>query len=134
MDKSAFCGAHHIILDILMFSFSHKQLKLSCSASIAHWPDLWWFQVQSSIGHSDYVKRDHALKNLIQPLAGEYGMHNNQPQGRYTDYVNPCWALGGALNISVYRCKYPLRMLTAGLNNDDALYQMHNQGIYASYT
>lgn len=38
-------------------------------------------QVQSSIGHSDYVKRDLALKNLIQPLAGEYGMHNNQPQG-----------------------------------------------------
>ena len=40
-------------------------------------------QVQSSIGHSDYVKRDQALKNLIQPLAGEYGMHNNQPQGTH---------------------------------------------------
>jgi hypothetical protein len=26
------------------------------------------------------VRRDMALKNLIQPLAGEYGMHNNQPQ------------------------------------------------------
>ncbi len=22
-----------------------------------------------------------ALKHLIQPLAGEYGMHNNEPQG-----------------------------------------------------
>ena len=30
---------------------------------------------------SDYVRRDMALKNLIQPLAGEYGMHNNEPQG-----------------------------------------------------
>ena len=37
-------------------------------------------QVQRSIGHSDYVRRDIALKNLIQPLAGEYGMHNDQPQ------------------------------------------------------
>ncbi len=40
-----------------------------------------WLQVQSSIGHSDYVRRDQALKGLIQPLAGEYGMHNGQPQG-----------------------------------------------------
>lgn len=38
-------------------------------------------KVQSSIGHSDYVARDMALKNLIQPLAGEYGMHNGQAQG-----------------------------------------------------
>ncbi|GFH25136.1 uncharacterized protein HaLaN_23050, partial [Haematococcus lacustris] len=37
-------------------------------------------QVQRTIGRSDYVRRDLALKNLIQPLAGEYGMHNNQPQ------------------------------------------------------
>jgi hypothetical protein len=37
--------------------------------------------VQSSIGHSDYVRRDTALAALIQPLAGEYGMHNDQPQG-----------------------------------------------------
>ena len=37
-------------------------------------------QVQRTIGVSDYVRRDLALKNLIQPLAGEYGMHNNQPQ------------------------------------------------------
>lgn len=38
--------------------------------------------VQKTIGLSDYVRRDVALKNLIQPLAGEYGMHNNQPQVR----------------------------------------------------
>lgn len=38
-------------------------------------------QVQSSIGFSDYLRRDLALKNLIQPLAGEYGMHNGEPQG-----------------------------------------------------
>mgnify|MGYP001807138772 CR=1 FL=1 len=37
-------------------------------------------QVQRTIGVSDYVRRDLALKNLIQPLAGEYGMHNGQPQ------------------------------------------------------
>jgi hypothetical protein len=36
--------------------------------------------VQRTIGRTDYVRRDMALKNLIQPLAGEYGMHNNQPQ------------------------------------------------------
>lgn len=36
--------------------------------------------VQKTIGASDYVRRDMALKNLIQPLAGEYGMHNGQPQ------------------------------------------------------
>ncbi len=38
-------------------------------------------KVQSTIGHSDYVARDLALKHLIQPLAGEYGMHNGQEQG-----------------------------------------------------
>ena len=38
-------------------------------------------QIQSSIGYSDYVRRDMALKHLIQPLAGEYGMHNGQEQG-----------------------------------------------------
>ncbi len=37
-------------------------------------------QVQRTLGVSDYVRRDMALKNLIQPLAGEYGMHNGQPQ------------------------------------------------------
>lgn len=38
-------------------------------------------QVQSTIGRSDYERRDGALKGLIQPLAGEYGMHNGQEQG-----------------------------------------------------
>ena len=38
-------------------------------------------KVQSTIGHSNYVARDMALKHLIQPLAGEYGMHNGQEQG-----------------------------------------------------
>jgi len=39
-------------------------------------------KVQSTIGFSDYVQRDLALKNLIQPLAGEYGMHNSQEQAK----------------------------------------------------
>ena len=39
-------------------------------------------QVQSTIGYSNYVQRDQALQQLIQPLAGEYGMHNNEPQGQ----------------------------------------------------
>jgi hypothetical protein len=39
-------------------------------------------QVQRTIGVTDYVRRDMALKNLIQPLAGEYGMHNGQAQVR----------------------------------------------------
>lgn len=37
-------------------------------------------QVQRTIGVTDYERRDAALKQLIQPLAGEYGMHNGQPQ------------------------------------------------------
>ena len=41
-------------------------------------------KVQSTIGASDYVGRDAALKCLIQPLAGEYGMHNGQAQGART--------------------------------------------------
>lgn len=39
-------------------------------------------RVQSTIGFTDYVRRDLALKNLIQPLAGEYGMHNGEAQAR----------------------------------------------------
>lgn len=39
-------------------------------------------RVQSTIGKTDYVCRDNALKNLIQPLAGEYGMHNGEPQAK----------------------------------------------------
>lgn len=38
-------------------------------------------KLQRTIGVSGYVARDVALKHLIQPLAGEYGMHNNEPQG-----------------------------------------------------
>ena len=38
-------------------------------------------QVQCTIGRSDYAARDGALKALIQPLAGEYGMHNGEAQG-----------------------------------------------------
>ena len=36
--------------------------------------------VQKTIGHSDYERRDAALKRLIVPLAGEYGMHNGEAQ------------------------------------------------------
>uniref|UniRef100_A0A061RDK2 Iron-containing redox enzyme family protein n=1 Tax=Tetraselmis sp. GSL018 TaxID=582737 RepID=A0A061RDK2_9CHLO len=39
-------------------------------------------KVQCGIGETDYVRRDNALKNLIQPLAGEYGMHNGEPQAK----------------------------------------------------
>ncbi|KAK9837328.1 hypothetical protein WJX81_006507 [Elliptochloris bilobata] len=39
-------------------------------------------QVQCTIGRSDYVARDGALKALIQPLAGEYGMHNGEAQAK----------------------------------------------------
>lgn len=38
--------------------------------------------VQRTIGITDYVRRDMALKKLIQPLAGEYGMHNGEEQAR----------------------------------------------------
>jgi len=39
-------------------------------------------KVQCGIGATDYARRDTALKNLIQPLAGEYGMHNGEQQSR----------------------------------------------------
>lgn len=39
--------------------------------------------VQATLGGgSDYERRDAALAGLIQPLAGEYGMHNGQAQAR----------------------------------------------------
>eukprot|EP01026_Neomeris_dumetosa_P056019 TRINITY_DN5114_c0_g1_i1.p2 TRINITY_DN5114_c0_g1~~TRINITY_DN5114_c0_g1_i1.p2 ORF type:complete len:307 (-),score=48.43 TRINITY_DN5114_c0_g1_i1:161-1081(-) len=38
--------------------------------------------LQCTIGRSDYVRRDTALKHLIQPLAGEYGMHNGEQQAK----------------------------------------------------
>lgn len=46
--------------------------------------------VQRTIGLSDYVRRDTALKNLIQPLAGEYGMHNSEPQGESQERALRC--------------------------------------------
>ena len=36
-------------------------------------------KVQMTIGESDYERRDAALQNLIQPLAGEYGLTIGQP-------------------------------------------------------
>lgn len=53
-------------------------------------------KVQCSIGHSDYVRRDDALKALIQPLAGEYGMHNGALQGAthrqlFSDWYEGLW-------------------------------------------
>eukprot|EP00884_Botryococcus_braunii_P003094 jgi/Botrbrau1/12786/Bobra.117_1s0005.1 len=39
-------------------------------------------KVQMTIGVSDYEARDQALKLLINPLAGEYGMYNGYPQGK----------------------------------------------------
>lgn len=39
-------------------------------------------RVQSSLGSSDYLRRDAALKRLIVPLAGEYGMHNGEAQSK----------------------------------------------------
>lgn len=48
--------------------------------------------MQCTIGRSDYAARDGALKALIQPLAGEYGMHNGEAQG--TSSLWPvCWLL-----------------------------------------
>ena len=39
--------------------------------------------VQATLGGgSDYHRRDAALAGLIQPLAGEYGMHNGEAQAR----------------------------------------------------
>ena len=35
-----------------------------------------------TVGETDYERRDAALAALIQPLAGEYGLHADQPMGR----------------------------------------------------
>jgi hypothetical protein len=39
-------------------------------------------RVQQTIGYSDYARRDAALARLVQPLAGEYGLHAGEPLGR----------------------------------------------------
>jgi hypothetical protein len=39
-------------------------------------------KVQMTIGHTDYDRRDIALQNLIQPLAGEYGINIDMPLGK----------------------------------------------------
>ena len=38
-------------------------------------------KVQNTLGSSDYEARDTALAHLIQPLAGEYGLHHSIPLG-----------------------------------------------------
>ena len=38
-------------------------------------------QVQLTAGQSDYERRDACLQRLIQPLAGEYGLHEGEPLG-----------------------------------------------------
>jgi len=52
-------------------------------------------KVQCTLGHSDYVRRDDSLRNLIQPLAGEYGMHNDEPMGKthrllFSEFYKSC--------------------------------------------
>ena len=39
-------------------------------------------KVQCTLGSSDYVARDACLQRLIQPLAGEYGLHVGDPLGK----------------------------------------------------
>jgi hypothetical protein len=39
-------------------------------------------QVQLTAGQSDYERRDQCLQRLVQPLAGEYGLHANEPLGQ----------------------------------------------------
>jgi hypothetical protein len=39
-------------------------------------------QVQKTLGLSDYERRDQCLQRLIQPLAGEYGLHADEPLGK----------------------------------------------------
>ena len=39
-------------------------------------------KVQCTLGSSEYEARDACLQNLIQPLAGEYGLHQGDPLGK----------------------------------------------------
>ncbi len=47
-------------------------------------------KVQSTIGHSDYVARDLALKNLIQPL-GRRVWHAQRPRARSALPIKTRW-------------------------------------------
>lgn len=59
-------------------------------------------RVQSTIGNSDYLRRDAALKQLIVPLAGEYGMHNGEQQSA----LLPCATLQCAFMHVMHACMY----------------------------
>ncbi|GAX76758.1 hypothetical protein CEUSTIGMA_g4205.t1 [Chlamydomonas eustigma] len=75
--------------------------------------------VQRTIGMSDYVRRDLALKNLIQPLAGEYGMHNGMPQLKtHRELFSEFFAslFGYSLEDLMYSCERPEAALTMWQN------------------
>jgi len=61
-------------------------------------------QVQITAGQSDYERRDACLQRLIQPLAGEYGLHADEPLGQthralFREWVESVLPEGpGALN------------------------------------
>ena len=65
--------------------------------------------VQATLGGaSDYHRRDAALAALIQPLAGEYGMHNGEDQAKthralfetfYENLLGDGASLGAALDV-----------------------------------
>ena len=79
-------GMHSIVADVSQYCAEPKlrQVMTELAYNLESFNPAFTavlLKVQSTIGHSDYVARDMALKHLIQPLAGEYGMHNGQEQG-----------------------------------------------------
>ena len=71
-------------------------------------------QVQCSMGYSDYIQRDEALRNLIQPLAGEYGMHNGEPQGEPVQCIDRITCVGSC-TLPAWWCGMHHRWPQAGM-------------------
>lgn len=74
------------------------RLKPAPRRGIGHQAHARGLQVQCTIGRSDYAARDAALKALIQPLAGEYGMHKGEAQGARSLW-SVCWPVGSLRQI-----------------------------------
>ena len=66
------------------------------------------------MGYSDYIQRDEALRNLIQPLAGEYGMHNGEPQGEPVQCIDRITCVGSC-TLPAWWCGMHHRWPQAGM-------------------
>jgi hypothetical protein len=71
-------------------------------------------KVQCTIGSSEYQARDACLQNLIQPLAGEYGLHSNDPLGKTHRQLFSDWYTSVTSKPLSHILKNPLLKAEAG--------------------